>query len=386
MWIYFFKVLTLVASVFLLKLILAVDVFDYARIYLKALAVAGALSLLEFGLGDYFLQQIKAGKADNNFAVKVHRLLYGLLIASGVCVWYFARYSLSSQEVIVTAGIFLYSIANVLLGVHLKVSYIITGLRSSYKIFSFYMIIVIFASVVWLALNGIDSGALIILLYGGALLTFLIISDFQRLAFITSDSNSITLKAAGRMQLGMENVLNSVALMLLGLTIASLPEKQDVEIFSVYARVVNVLAMFGMLYTLSIWQADRERLPIRIIVNYLLASLLIIFTLTAFEEYWVGFIVRDMRSQISLSLTVATSLICWRVLADMASQMSKFKSMKRIAVWNAIAQCILVCAVLLCGQFGLLSSSLFSWVLALGGSISCAFLISIIFCERDSAQ
>jgi hypothetical protein len=384
MWIYLFKVSTIVLSFFLIKLIFAIDDFGDSRAFLKALAVAGALSLLEFGLGDHLLKQIQAGRGVDSLALETRRLLFRFLLASVLCIGIlnYASPVPSMQEFAITVGIFLYSMTNVLLGLHQKTAFAFKCLRSSYRGFSVMVLMVMLASGIWLRLSGDAGGALIVILYGCTMITVLVLKDFRRLELPLAGLHGAVATNVGRVWLSSENILNSVTLMLMGIAIASLPDEKDMMLFSIYSRIVNVIAMLGMLYVLTIWRSDRQRASRNVSIHYFLVALLVMFLAALIEPVWAKFLVRELERELGVSLLIASSLVCWRVLADLASQVSKRKSAERLALLNAVLQFGLFSVGLFSDWLGFFSATIFFGVLGIGSAASFAILWYVLAIQK----
>jgi hypothetical protein len=379
MWIYVSKALTIVTSLLLLKLILGAENLNETRIYLIAFAVAGALSLLEFGLGDHLLQQARAGKVNNGVASNIRKLIYSLLAASGLSIGIisFIWPKISLEMISVLGGIFLYSIVNVLLGVHQKVAFVIINFKSSYLFFSCATLIILLSALIGNVIFESILVPVLIILYGSLVIACIVINDFVGLSFSSVNDEVSKKPHVGRAELSLENILNSLTLMLVGINIAALPSKEEVALFSIYARVANVVAMFGMIYVLTIWQDGREDSLFDVTIRYLISSLLIMVTLSVFEISWIHLFVSNFGSQISLSLLIATSLILWRILGDLVSQISKFKSIAWVVICNAIVQCLLVTIGLGANYINIFSLDFLVGLFVMGWIVSGAFLVYV---------
>lgn len=380
MWIYICKALMIATSFFILKLILAADSLSETRVYLMALAVAGALSLLEFGLGDYLLQRARNGATRGCVASDIHKLLYALFAVSGLSLIVLSfLWSLTTfAEVFILGGIFFYSSTNVLLGVHQKIAFINTDFKSSYFCYSGVILAVLVLAFACHSIFDTWVGSLALVLYGTATLSALVLNDFHRLPLSFEISEKSKVVPIRRVGLSVENILNSLTLMLIGLAIAALPSKMDITLFSVYARIVNVIAMFGMIYILTIWQSDHKQKLLVVASKYLFLSLFAVGMFIMYEAHWIYLLVSDVNSTISLSLLIATPLVLWRVFGDLVSQMAKRRSIEWIVICNSIVQCLLIFLGITADFLGRYSTELFLGLLASGCLISGTLLAYLL--------
>lgn len=388
MWIYTFKALTIIASVFVLKLILEAEGIDETRIYLIALAVAGAMSLLEFGLGDHLLQRARAGEANKCATSKVNKLLLKLLVASllfiGIII--FNSQSISLEDLFVLSGIFLYSIVNIILGIHLKLSFVMCDLKKSYMYFSAIGLVLFLSALIGKISFDSRFFAMLILLYGNFILVFFAMKDFLRFnAFVARDKLT-KLSIIKRSNLSLENALNSITLMLVGIVIAALPSKEEVALFSIYSRIVNVVAMLGMIYVLKIWEGNRNESTKSLVARYMLFSFLLVVILSAIEFKWIYMFLVDFESQILLSLSIALPLIFWRIIGDLVSQISKLKMISGVVISNAIIQFVVMSSALGASYSEFYNINFLIGLFVVGGIISGAFLMYVMSKKEDPIE
>lgn len=341
MFFYLYRVAALIVSITLLKCVVGLDVFIDTRVFLAAISVAGVISVVEFGLGDLILRGVSDQVIPPNVMNEINKIVCYAVLMSIVCcgfvVYYYHQYY-SLERTFFVFLIMLSGLANMIAGIFLKVCIKVKELSSRLSVAAFALMGI--ALISYLSdFNGREK--LLLIVASQIFIAFYFYSSMSRLEENSCVPSKRLIKK-GRSGYAVENIINPVLISAVGFYVAGMENSSDVEEYSVILRIVNVVAMFGMLELMMIWRKSNTKDVVKVVGFYFLGMVLSVILIYLVSPLWYPAFVDGDVGKVSLSFIPLLLMLLWRAAADGCSQISKYQGKPSTAIANSIVSMLLI--------------------------------------------
>ena len=343
---------------------------------LQATAIAGMLSVLELGAGDYILQKI----SNNRFQFEKSiiwlgfaLLMLAVLLANAALLFLFdsdfATYISGFFIVFSSALLVYYSIV-------IKLSYVISFFRKLIVAFSGFSILFLLFLFLINKYDWLDYSELLMVIYGyQCFFGVVCFSALLRTKMFVLEGFSYF---GGIWKFALDGIFNPLAIGFLFFSITLMQHREDVVDYSVLMRLTGIAAMFIFIEIMKIWQGNKLFLANKVLKRCMVLAVVGVLSLWLTSEIWWKFLgasERGMSWQMALLLLL---FVFSRVGQDIAGQFYKKINKENIAMLlSVISLVIILCVCLFLKQdadYGVWLIPAYSFIM---------FLLSFLFIYRS---